>query len=77
MREDSCRRRGAPLGDPGESRSSQKIVPSPLFFAEPSFYHGPRGTSRVRLGKVRLLWYRAEPPERFGIDPVVLCNAVG
>ena len=22
-------------------------------------------------------WYRAEPPKRFGIDPVVLCNAVG
>ena len=36
----------------------------------------PRGAG-VRLDEVQLLWYRAEPPKRFGIDPVVLCNAVG
>ena len=35
------------------------------------------GRPGVRLDEVRLLWYRAEPPKRFGIDPVVLCNAVG
>ncbi len=46
-------------------------------FAAASFYRGLLGAPRARFDEVRLLWYRAEPPKRFGIDPVVLCNAVG
>ena len=40
--EDSCRRRGAPLGAPGESRSSQKTVQSPILPNLPSTT-GPEG----------------------------------
>ena len=34
---------------------------------------GHPGRGLMRCGP----WYRAEPPKRFRIDPVVLCNAVG